>query len=83
MIMENERIQSEGRLAITQNETRQLEIRAKGLVRSLRGQLDPFCAVEDLNGDQVADLALQLRNILISHREKSELVAAIRKALGR
>ena len=81
--MSLERMQDEGLLAITQNDARQYEIRAKGLVASLRAQLGQFTPIEDLNGDQIADLALQLRNMLISHREKRELIAAIKKALGR
>jgi hypothetical protein len=81
--VESERIQSEGRLAVAQNEIRQLEITLGGLRKSLRAELDLFKPIPEIDGALVADMGLRFANLLIEHREKRDLIAALQKALGR
>ncbi len=81
--MHEERLKFQGRLAEAELEAKKAEIVAKGMINSLRNLLDPFEPVEDLSGEQIADQAMRLANLLIDYREKRAEIALIKKTLGR
>jgi hypothetical protein len=70
-----------GRLVERQREARRLDMLIKGSVLALRDELDPFRASEDLNGEMIAELALQLGDLEIQLKSVLAEVAALRRAL--
>ena len=81
--MDRERQQIEGGLAVRQREAKGLEIKAKGLLDSVRLHLDPLEKIEDLD----IDIAFsQMTELVATWGEYKELLAGIAKAkkiLGR
>jgi len=79
----SERLKYEGRLAVMEKEARKLKIQLKGLVDSLRDQLDILEDVRDLSADVIAEQAVEFAS---KHTEYTELLAKIKEAkkiLGR
>jgi len=71
-----------GRLVERQMEARRLEMLIRGAVTALREELDPFAPPVELNGDQIAELALQLGGLRIQLVEVLAEIRAIQKAIG-
>lgn len=79
----NERLKYEGRLVEAQREKMRLEMRIQGLIRSLRDLLDPTEDVARLEGEQIADQALQLAAKQRDLKAKQAEISKIRDLLGR
>ena len=79
----NERLKFEGRLGTKQRELKALELRIRGLRKSIRDNLDPFEQIEDLKADIAASQALELADLCIQYKALQEEIKAIEKALGR
>nr|BDD47311.1 hypothetical protein 14 [bacterium] len=81
--MSNERLKYEGRLAVMEKDARKLKVQLKGLVESLRDQLDPTEDVRDLDAEVIASQGVEFAS---KHTEYIELLAKIKevnKILGR
>lgn len=81
--MDQERLKFQGRLAEAETDARRDRIAIDGLVRSLRGLLDPFEATEERKDEQILDQAIRLSNLTIGYRQRLSEIAALKKALGR
>lgn len=78
----SERAKYRGHLAEAEEKEALLETRLKGLVESLRDQLDPIADVGELKGEIIASQATEFATIqieLISIRGK---ISTIKKHLG-
>lgn len=78
-----ERLKFEGRLAVKENEIKQLKISIESNRDSLREAVDPFEALSDLAGERISTLAVNLSAQLIEYRRLNAEIKAIRKALGK
>lgn len=67
-----------GRLRL---EAKEKELLAKGLVKAVRENLDPFEKIEGLNGELIASQALELAEVQIQYQALLAEIAAIEKAL--
>ncbi len=79
----NERLKFMGRLEERRLEAEQLKLRLRGLRDSIRDILDPFDAVEELQGDVLAAQAVEFAALQIRCREVLSEAAVIRRTLGR
>ena len=79
----SERLKFQGRLAEKEMEAKKLKLRLEGLIESLRDQLDPFEMVKDLNGDVIADMALEIAAYRVEYLGVLDETKAIKKALGK
>lgn len=79
----SERLKFQGRLAEKEMEAKKLKLRLEGLIESLRDQLDPFEMVKDLNGDVIADMALEIAAYRVDYLGVLDEIKAIKKALGK
>ncbi len=79
----NERLKFMGRLEERRLEAEQLKLRLRGLRDSIRDILDPFDAVEELDGDVLALQAMEFASVQIRCKEALSEMAVIRKTLGR
>ena len=78
----SERLKYEGRLAEASQAENRLRLRLSGLVRSLRDLLDPTEDVARLDGEQIADQALQLAMVKGELDAKMAEIGSIREVLG-
>lgn len=78
-----ERLKFLGRLEERRLEAERLKLRLRGLRDSLRHILDPFEAVEDLDGETLAAQAMEFADLQLLCREALAEMALIRKTLGR
>ena len=81
--MELERLQREGRLAEKEMEAKRLELKAKGLIDSVRLHLDPFEKLEEIDIEVASQEMTNLTATLLKYREICGDIKNIRKALGR
>ena len=79
---DTERTKFRGRLAEKEEERQKLKLRIDANRDSLRDALDPFAGPEEMNGERIAHLALELANALIDYSAVTAEIAAIKKALG-
>lgn len=80
--MNQERIMQQGRLAELVRQAAALKIRIQGLKEQLRLKIIDFIKPEDLEGELIADLGLQLFNAYVEYRDIGREIKAIEKALG-
>jgi len=71
-----------GRKAELEMEIKGLEVKADGLVRSLRNDLDPTRPVSRLPGDSIASQAIELAKVLVDLEGASREMDAVRELLG-
>ena len=81
--MNDELLKISGRLAQKETELKLLELRVRGLVRSIRACLDPFAEIDELRADDAAQQAMELANAKIQWVETTSTLRALNKALGR
>lgn len=79
----SERVKFLGQLAEAEAEERKLNLKAEGLVRSLRDLLDPIKAPDLLREDLVLDQSVDLANTVAVLREKRQTIGRIKDELGR
>lgn len=79
----NELLKYEGRLRRLELDAKSLKIKVDGLVLSMRGLLDQFAPIEDLQGEVIADQALSLANAQGEYVAVLAKIKAVEKALGR
>jgi len=79
----NERLQFTGRLRENELKAKSLAVRIKGLIDSLRTQLDPFAKYEDLETEIIAAQAMELATAQIEYKGLLDGIKAIKKALGK
>lgn len=82
MSVQDEITRYRGRLAEKEEQRRQLKIRIDNRRDQMRDMLDPFVNPEDLAGDRIAALGVELAESLIKYNEILAEIAAIKKALG-
>jgi len=81
--MDRERLQREGRLSLREKEAKALEMKCRGLIDSVRLQLDPLERIEELDMELAFQEMADLMKTFLEYREALEDVKAIRKALGK
>lgn len=79
----SEQLKFKGRLAEKELGAGKLKLRIQGLRDSIRENLDPFEAVEDLKTDVAAEQAFELAQLHIEYMRTLQEIAAIKKALGK
>lgn len=79
----SERLQWLGRLEERKQEAARLTMRLNSIRESIRLKLDPFEAPDEIDGDAVAELALEFSGTQIAYKAAAEEIKAINKALGR
>lgn len=77
----SEILKFKGALGEKRLEARNLELRLKGLVYSLRDTLDPTQKVVELDGELVAAQGLEFGSLHIEYKGVLAEIAAIEKAL--
>lgn len=78
----NERAKYRGHLAEAEEKEALLETRLKGLVESLRDQLDPIADVGELKGEIIAFQATEFAAIQIELKQIRSKISTIKKHLG-
>jgi hypothetical protein len=78
----NEITKFRGRRAELEMSIKTLEVRAAGLVRSMRNNLDPTVPVHTLPGDIIASEGVQLGNVLVDLDAARRELAQVRDLLG-
>jgi len=81
--MDRERLQREGRLSLRAKEAKALEMKCKGLIDSVRLQLDPLEKIEELDMELAFQEMADLMKTFLEYREALEDIKAIKKALGK
>ena len=79
----NERLKFGGRLREKELDLKGLQLRIRGLVESIRNNLDPLGEIEDIKADIAAEQAIELADLKIRYAETLADIQAIKKALGR
>jgi hypothetical protein len=79
----SERLKFRGRLAEKEFDLKVLHLRIRGLVESIRNNLDPLGGIEDILADIAAEQAIELADLKIQHTETLADIQAIKKALGK
>jgi len=79
----NERLKAIGRLSEKEMEKKILALSIKGLIESVRDQLDLFEHIEDISADVAAQQAVELAEKQIRYKELLSEIKALEKALGR
>jgi len=79
----SEILKFKGRLAEKEFELKEQELRIKGLIESIRSNLDPFDDIESLNAELVRAMSFELADLKIIYVEIKAKIRAIKKALGR
>ncbi len=72
-----------GKLAGAQDRAWKLGLKLDGLRGSLRTLLDPIDAVETLDGEQVAQQAVEFAAVQTEYREARAMIDKIKGILGR
>ena len=83
MSLQGERLQFQGRLGEKKIEAKKIELKANGLVDTMRNGLSPFEAIEDLNTELIVEQALDLAQSKIDYIAILKEIKAIQKALGK
>lgn len=83
MSLQGERLQFQGRLGEKKIEAKKVEIKANGLVDTMRNSLNPFEAIEDINTELIVEQAMDLAQLKIDYIRTLKEITAISKALGR
>lgn len=78
----SERLKFRGRLAEKNLDLKRLELRIRGLVESIRNNLDPLGEISDIKADIAAEQAVELADLSIRHTETLADIKAIKKAIG-
>ncbi|MDY7034542.1 MAG: hypothetical protein SV375_00040 [Thermodesulfobacteriota bacterium] len=78
-----ERLKYQGRLAEKEMEAKKLRLRLTGLRDSLRDNLDPFVLIEDLNGELIAEEALEFTGTWAELRAVLATIDSIKNILGK
>ena len=81
--MNKERLQFQGRLALRKKEAKELEIKARGLLESVRLHLDPLEKIEELEIDIAFQQMAELAKTWARYKETLAEIKAANKALGR
>ena len=81
--MDKERQQLEGGLAIGKREAKKLEIKARGLLESIRLHLDPLEKIEELEMDVALQQMIELEATWAKYKDLLEGIARAKKILGR
>ena len=81
--MDKERQHFEGGLAVDQREAKKLELKARGLIESVRLHLDPLEKIEELEIDVAFSQMTELVVTWREYRELREKIAKAKKILGR
>ena len=79
----NEAVKFEGRLGEQERKKKELILRLKGLLESLRDQLDPTVPVQKLKGEIIADQAIQFSQYQVELEDVLADIAKINELLGR
>lgn len=79
----NERLKFGGRLREKELDLKGLQLRIRGLVESIRNNLDPLGEIEDIKADIAAEQSIELAGLKIKYTETLADIQAIKKALGR
>ena len=79
----SETLKFRGRLAEKEFSLKGLRLRIRGLVISIRDNLDPLGEIEDIQADIAAEQAIELSDLKIQYAETLSDIRAIKKALGR
>ena len=79
----NEILKFKGRLAEKEFDLKGLVLRIRGLIGSIRNNLDPFGEIEDIKTDVAAEQAVELAGLKIRYIETLADIQAIKKALGK
>jgi hypothetical protein len=80
--MDNERIQTQGRLAEAQKRAGELEVRIKAFRESIRAKLDPWADIMEMDAQSVPDLAFELARLHTEYMGLKKQILAMKKALG-
>jgi hypothetical protein len=80
--MSSERLQLLGRLEEQALKAKQTKLKLAGLVHSLRQLLDSYAPVEVLEGEVIAQQAVELAATQALYREMLDTIAAIKRDLG-
>ena len=79
----SEILRYKGRLAEAEYALKKLRVRIRGLIMSIRDNLDPLAGVEEIDADIIADQSLQLADLKIRYTEILADIQAVKKVLGR
>ena len=79
----SEILKFKGRLAEKELELKEQELRIRGLIKSIRSNLDPFDDIEFLDAELVRSESFELADLKIKYVETQAKIKAIKKALGR
>ncbi len=79
----NEILKFKGRLAEKELALKEQDMRIKGLVKSIRDNLDPFDDIEYIDAELVRAMSFELADLKIKYVETKSEIAAIKRALGR
>jgi hypothetical protein len=79
----NERLKFGGRLREKELDLKGLQLRIRGLVESIRNNLDPLGEIEDIKADIAAEQSIELAGLKIKYTETLADIQAIKKALGK
>lgn len=77
-----ERLKHKGRLAEKESEAGRLALLIRGLINQIRGTLDPFEDLIDLNTEAAATQAVELAGLHAEYLGVLAEIKAIRRALG-
>jgi len=79
----SERLQYLGRLREKELQAKELGLKIKGLIDSLRLKLDPFEKIEELETALIAQQSMELATVHIEYIGITEEIKALKKALGK
>lgn len=79
----NEILKFKGRLAEKELALKEQDMRIRGLVKSIRSNLDPFDDIEFIDAELVRAMSFELADLKIKYVETKAKIAAIKRALGR
>lgn len=80
--MNEERLMARGKLAELELQAHDIRNKIETKRDAIRSECFPFKAIDEIQGDHVASLGIELAQDLITYREVKEQMAAIKKALG-
>ena len=72
-----------GKLAGAEDQDRKLKLKLDGLRGSLRALLDPIDAVDKLDGEQIAQQAVEFAAVQVEYVEVRATIDKIKNVLGR
>jgi hypothetical protein len=72
-----------GRAAVLREEIQALEHRIRSSLETLQLKADPLEGLSRLDGNSIAALGVNVGNLLIEWKNKTEQLAAVERALGR